>query len=46
LDDGLVNFASVVKRQFGLDINFPGAGAGGGLGGGAKSFLISSFDRH
>jgi len=43
LDDGLVNFASVVKRQFGLDINFPGAGAGGGLGGGAKVFFNIEF---
>ena len=43
LDDGLVNFASVVKRQFGLDINFPGAGAGGGLGGGAKIFFNIEF---
>ncbi|HET9434681.1 MAG TPA: glycerate kinase, partial [Chitinophagaceae bacterium] len=43
LNDGLVNFASVVKRQFGLDINFPGAGAGGGLGGGAKVFFNIEF---
>jgi glycerate 2-kinase len=43
LDEGLVHFASVVKRQFGLDINFPGAGAGGGLGGGAKVFFNIEF---
>ncbi|HEX6225314.1 MAG TPA: glycerate kinase [Chryseolinea sp.] len=43
LDEGLVNFASVVKQQFDLDINFPGAGAGGGLGGGAKIFFNIRF---
>src|SRR5688572_7514098 len=43
LDEGLLNFATVVKRQFGLDINFPGAGAGGGLGGGAKVFFNIEF---
>ena len=39
LDEGLRNFAGVVENQFGIDINFPGAGAGGGLGGGAGGFL-------
>lgn len=43
LDDGLRNFATVVNSQFGLDINFPGAGAGGGLGGGAKVFFNIQF---
>ena len=43
LDDGLKNFAAVVKEQTGIDINFPGAGAGGGLGGGAKIFLNINF---
>ncbi len=43
LDDGLRNFAEVVRNQFGLDINFPGAGAGGGLGGGAKVFFNIQF---
>lgn len=43
LDNGLINFAQVVKNQFGLDINFPGAGAGGGLGGGAKVFFNVEF---
>ena len=43
LDEGLFNFASVVKQQFGVDINFPGAGAGGGLGGGAKIFFNIEF---
>ncbi len=40
LDDGLRNFASVVDQ----DINFPGAGAAGGLGAGAKIFLNASFN--
>jgi glycerate 2-kinase len=43
LDDGLRNFAGVVENQFGIDINFPGAGAGGGLGGGAKVFFSIQF---
>jgi glycerate 2-kinase len=43
LDEGLLNFATIVKQQFGLDINFPGAGAGGGLGGGAKVFFNIRF---
>lgn len=43
LDEGLRNFALIVQNQFGLDINFPGAGAGGGLGGGAKVFFNVTF---
>jgi glycerate 2-kinase len=43
LDEGLRNFALIVRNQFGLDINFPGAGAGGGLGGGAKVFFNVIF---
>lgn len=43
LDEGLRNFASVVKRQFGMDVNFSGAGAGGGLSGGAKVFFNIQF---
>ena len=43
LDDGLRNFAAVVKNQLGVDINFPGAGAGGGLGGGSKIFFNIKF---
>jgi len=43
LDEGLFNFASVAKQQFGIDINFPGAGAGGGLGGGAKIVFNIEF---
>lgn len=43
LDAGLRNFAKVVQDQFGIDLNFPGAGAGGGLGGGAKLFFDIEF---
>ncbi len=43
LDGGLRNFAEIAYNQFGLDINFPGAGAGGGLGGGAKVFFDVTF---
>lgn len=43
LDTGLRNFAKVVQDQVGIDLNFPGAGAGGGLGGGAKLFFNIEF---
>ena len=43
LDEGLRNLAAVVQNQLGIDINFPGAGAGGGLGGGAKIFFDIQF---
>lgn len=43
LDNGLRNLAQVAQNQLGLDINFPGAGAGGGLGGGAKIFFDVKF---
>jgi glycerate kinase len=43
LDKGLRNVAAIAHRQFGLDLNFPGAGAGGGLGGGAKIFFDINF---
>ncbi|MDP6453795.1 MAG: glycerate kinase [SAR202 cluster bacterium] len=40
LDDALGNFADVVKRDIGADINdMMGAGAAGGLGGGMVAFL-------
>ena len=40
LDNGLRHLAAVVKAQLGKDIlNVPGAGAAGGLGGGAIAFL-------
>ena len=43
LDKGLRNLARVVQEQTGIDLNFPGAGAGGGLGGGAKIFFNIEF---
>ncbi len=40
LDTGLRHLADIVKTQLGKDIlNVPGAGAAGGLGGGAMAFL-------
>ena len=40
LDNGLRHLAGIVKTQLGKDIlNVPGAGAAGGLGGGAIAFL-------
>jgi len=45
LDSGLRNFARVVKSQMKLNPDFPGAGAAGGLGAGAKVFLKAAFFR-
>ncbi len=45
LDSGLRNFAGVVKAQLKLNPDFPGAGAAGGLGAGAKVFLNATFFR-
>ena len=40
LDAALANFADVVKRDLGADVNdVPGSGAAGGLGGGIMAFL-------
>ena len=40
LDAALANFAGVVKRDLGADVNdVPGSGAAGGLGGGIMAFL-------
>jgi glycerate kinase len=40
LDEGLQNLAEVIRRQFNIDLQkIPGAGAAGGLGGGAIAFL-------
>lgn len=45
LDQGLQNFARVVEKETGMSMEFPGAGAAGGLGAGAKVFLKASFQR-
>lgn len=39
LDDGLRNVARVVLGDFGVDMNFPCAGAGGGVGAGLRFFV-------
>ena len=39
LDEGLRNFEMVIKKTFNVSPDFPGAGAGGGLPGGAKAFF-------
>jgi glycerate kinase len=39
LDKGLEHYATVVKNTLSIDINFPGAGAGGGIAGGALAFF-------
>lgn len=44
LDEGLINFEKIA-RQMECPINFPGAGAAGGLGAGAKFFLNASIRR-
>lgn len=36
LDQGLKHFSDRVQQQLGINVNFPGAGAAGGLGAGAK----------
>jgi glycerate 2-kinase len=43
LDRGLRHFHEVIRKQFGVDINFPGAGAAGGLGAGARFFLNAAL---
>lgn len=45
LNQGLQNFEKVVKKEFGVDADFPGAGAAGGLGAGAKIFLGATIMR-
>ena len=44
LDNGLRNFARIVREKYGKDISrLPGAGAAGGLGAGAVVFLNASL---
>lgn len=45
LDAGLRHFAELVEKQYGLSLNFPGSGAAGGVGAGAKLFLKANFKR-
>lgn len=45
LDAGLKNFAQVIQRKTGIDLNsLPGAGAAGGLGGGLFAFLGAKLE--
>jgi len=39
LDQGLINFERVAKKTFGRSADFAGAGAGGGIAGGASVFF-------
>ena len=39
LENGLTHLADLVSEQLGRDINVPGAGAAGGLAGGAIAFM-------
>lgn len=45
LDDGLRNFEAIAQKTFKTSANFPGAGAGGGLPGGAKVFFNIAVHR-
>lgn len=45
LDAGLRNFRRVVHRQLRIPVDFPGAGAAGGLGAGARVFLSADIRR-
>lgn len=45
LDAGLRNFARIVGEALNLAVDFPGAGAAGGLGAGARAFLDASIER-
>lgn len=45
LDNGLVHFAAVIKRDMGIDIaGVPGGGAAGGLGAGSMAFLGAALE--
>jgi glycerate kinase len=43
LDNGLKHFADLVMKSFSIDLNFPGAGAAGGLGAGSRLFLNATL---
>ena len=45
LDAGLRNFNRMVKKYLSVSAEFPGAGAAGGLGAGAKVFLRASIEK-
>ena len=45
LDAGLRNFRRVVHKYVKMSVDFPGAGAAGGLGAGARVFLNASMEK-
>ncbi|MEX2233257.1 MAG: glycerate kinase [Cyclobacteriaceae bacterium] len=45
LDGGLRNFRRVVHKYLKTSVDFPGAGAAGGLGAGAKVFLNATMEK-
>jgi glycerate kinase len=45
LDHGLKHVADLIKQTNHQDLNFPGAGAAGGVGAGAKLFLKAKFKK-
>jgi glycerate kinase len=45
LDQGLKHFSDRVRQQLGINVNFPGAGAAGGLGAGAKLGFDAKISR-
>jgi glycerate kinase len=45
LDDGLRNFEAVAKDFFKIHVDFPGAGAAGGLGAGTRLFLAAELHK-
>lgn len=45
LDGGLQNFRRVVHKSLKRSVDFPGAGAAGGLGAGAKAFLNAAMEK-
>lgn len=45
LDKGLHHLAALIKKNYGQSLDFPGAGAAGGLGAGCKFFLNANIRR-
>lgn len=45
LDEGLRHFSTIAQKTFSVSPNFPGAGAAGGLGYGARLFLKARMEK-
>ncbi|MFZ5999257.1 MAG: glycerate kinase [Bacteroidota bacterium] len=45
LDRGLVHFSTFAKKSFNIDVNFPGAGAAGGISAGALLVMNVTFQK-